>query len=324
MEQLAKPRAQARAGRGWYEVLARTGLVAKGVSYGLVGVLAIGVAVGVGGKATSQTGALKQLAGSSFGSVVLVLLAAGLAAYALWRFAQAATTRRRREEGVGQARAVRRPRPDLRRSRVQRREDPRRRRRGLAEPQGAQNRPGVVLSWPGGTWIVGIAGATIIGVGLWNAYRGVLRGHAGIIISDSANIEITGNTFQGNLALDQPGTRAVLMYDGPRNPRPMHDISIHDNVLNRGSRPTPPPLEPTTTRPATTGDVSNERSRSLSGRRWPRRGSPPNETKDVAPLLPPARLRALASVVALVIACPWALGLARAVELSSSIVCGLM
>ena len=29
-------------------------------------------------------------------------------------------------------------------------------------------------------------------------------GHAGIIISDSANIEITGNTFQGNLALDSP------------------------------------------------------------------------------------------------------------------------
>ena len=30
-------------------------------------------------------------------------------------------------------------------------------------------------------------------------------GHAGIIISDSANIEITGNTFKGNLALDHPG-----------------------------------------------------------------------------------------------------------------------
>jgi len=57
-------------------------------------------------------------------------------------------------------------------------------------------------------------------------------GHAGIIISDSTNIEITGNTFQNNLALDQPGTRAILMYDGPRNPKPMHDISIHDNTLN--------------------------------------------------------------------------------------------
>jgi hypothetical protein len=58
-------------------------------------------------------------------------------------------------------------------------------------------------------------------------------GHAGIIISDSSNIEITQNTFQGNLALDQPGTRAVLMYDGPRNPQPMHHISIHDNQLNQ-------------------------------------------------------------------------------------------
>ena len=57
-------------------------------------------------------------------------------------------------------------------------------------------------------------------------------GHAGIIISDSANIEITGNTFHNNLALDQPGSRAVLMYDGPRDPQPMHDISIHNNTLN--------------------------------------------------------------------------------------------
>ena len=58
-------------------------------------------------------------------------------------------------------------------------------------------------------------------------------GHAGIIISDSANIEITRNTFQGNLALNEPGTRAVLLYDGPRYPQPMHHISIHDNILNQ-------------------------------------------------------------------------------------------
>ena len=73
-------------------------------------------------------------------------------------------------------------------------------------------------------------------------------GHAGIIISDSANIEITGNTFQGNLALDHPGTRAVLMYDGPRYPQPMHDISIHDNTLNQDRIQTyGPARKPTTT-----------------------------------------------------------------------------
>jgi uncharacterized membrane protein YidH (DUF202 family) len=175
VEQLAKPRVQARAGRGWYEALARAGLVAKGVSYGLVGVLAVGVALGVGGKATSQTGALKQLAGSSFGSVVLVLLAIGLAAYALWRFAQAATTREDDEKKAWAKRVL-----YVARGLIY---------TGLAfsalkilagSGGGSQNHKahktaGVVLSWPGGTWIVGIAGATIIGVGLWNAYRGVSK-----------------------------------------------------------------------------------------------------------------------------------------------------
>jgi hypothetical protein len=175
VEHLAKPRAAARSGGGWYEALARVGLVAKGISYGLVGVLAIGVATGVGGKATSQTGALKQLAGSSFGSVVVVLLAAGLAAYALWRFVQAATTREDDEKKAWAKRVL-----YVVRGLVY---------SGLAfsalkilagSGGGSQNHKAhkttaVVLSWPGGTWIVGIAGTTIIGVGVWNAYRGVTR-----------------------------------------------------------------------------------------------------------------------------------------------------
>ena len=53
-----RPRAAARRGRGWYAVLARAGLVTKGISFGIVGVLAIEVAVGRGGKATSREGAL--------------------------------------------------------------------------------------------------------------------------------------------------------------------------------------------------------------------------------------------------------------------------
>src|SRR5690349_18958971 len=80
---------QARSGSGWYAWLARTGLVAKGISYGIVGVLAIEVATGNGGSATSRQGALDTLAHSVFGKLVLVLLAIGFAAYAIWRFVQA-------------------------------------------------------------------------------------------------------------------------------------------------------------------------------------------------------------------------------------------
>ena len=32
-----------------------------------------------------------------------------------------------------------------------------------------------VLSWPAGTWLVGIAGACVVGAGLYNGYRGVAR-----------------------------------------------------------------------------------------------------------------------------------------------------
>ena len=33
----------------------------------------------------------------------------------------------------------------------------------------------MVLSWPAGTWLVGLGGVILIGVGLWNAYRGLAR-----------------------------------------------------------------------------------------------------------------------------------------------------
>jgi hypothetical protein len=32
-----------------------------------------------------------------------------------------------------------------------------------------------MLGWPAGRWIVGLAGAWIIGAGVWNAYRAVTR-----------------------------------------------------------------------------------------------------------------------------------------------------
>jgi hypothetical protein len=163
-------RAKAESGSGWYAVLARTGLVAKGVSFGIVGVLAVKLALGDGGKATSREGALQSLAQQSFGKVVLILLALGFGAYALWRFVQAFAERKwgARAGYVG---------------------------RGLiyaaltfsavkilvgaqtngSQTQRAHKTAATILGWPAGTWIVGIAGALIIGVGLWNLYRGLSR-----------------------------------------------------------------------------------------------------------------------------------------------------
>src|SRR5215210_5934662 len=73
-----------------FEWLARAGLAARGVVYAVIGVLAIKLALGDGGKTTNQRGALKTIAEQPFGTALLILVAIGLAGYALWRLVRAA------------------------------------------------------------------------------------------------------------------------------------------------------------------------------------------------------------------------------------------
>jgi Domain of Unknown Function (DUF1206) len=72
-----------------FEWFARSGFVARGLIYGIIGILAVKLALGDGGKTTNQQGALKTIAHQPFGKVLLVLVAAGLAGYALWRISRA-------------------------------------------------------------------------------------------------------------------------------------------------------------------------------------------------------------------------------------------
>src|SRR5690242_1330528 len=80
-------RAERHAAFPW---LARGGLLARGVVYGVIGVIAIKVATGTAAHPTNQKGALEIIAGQRFGSVLLGLLAAGLAGYCAWRLLRAA------------------------------------------------------------------------------------------------------------------------------------------------------------------------------------------------------------------------------------------
>jgi hypothetical protein len=70
-------------------VLARSGLVARGVLYILLGVVAILVAFGATSQPANQQGALQLLAGKPYGVFMLWLLALGFVAYALWRLSDA-------------------------------------------------------------------------------------------------------------------------------------------------------------------------------------------------------------------------------------------
>src|SRR5579859_2750514 len=74
----------------WLLWLARGGFVARGVTYVLIGVLAVQIGLGSGGKEADRSGALHAIAAEPGGAVVLWLLAAGFAGMALWRFAEAA------------------------------------------------------------------------------------------------------------------------------------------------------------------------------------------------------------------------------------------
>ena len=85
-------------------MLARLGLIARGVVYGVVGVLALKLALGAGGKTASQTGALQTIAGQTFGGPLLIALAIGLAAYATWRLIEGVAGSRPGDDGAAQRR----------------------------------------------------------------------------------------------------------------------------------------------------------------------------------------------------------------------------
>ncbi|WP_323379096.1 DUF1206 domain-containing protein [Pyxidicoccus xibeiensis] len=71
------------------ELAARVGYASRAVVYAVIGVLALMLALGEGGRTTDTRGAVEEVARQPFGSVLLVLLGVGLLAFAVWRFVQA-------------------------------------------------------------------------------------------------------------------------------------------------------------------------------------------------------------------------------------------
>ena len=157
-----------------FEVLARAGFVARALTYGIVGVLAVKLAIGEGGKVVNQSGALKTIAHQPFGEVMLILVAIGLAGYSLWRLLHAllghgpekadSAFDRLAALGSGIAYGV------ICAIAVKILLE-------LGSSKGtsgsASRATGGVLGWPAGVWLVGIAGAGVIGIALYQLYRGI-------------------------------------------------------------------------------------------------------------------------------------------------------
>ncbi|WP_309572016.1 DUF1206 domain-containing protein [Deinococcus sp.] len=72
------------------EALARVGYASKGIVYGMLGFLALSVALGQGGATTDTKGALIRLDDLPGGQVLMWLLVLGLLGYALWQLLRAA------------------------------------------------------------------------------------------------------------------------------------------------------------------------------------------------------------------------------------------
>src|SRR5688572_16592080 len=73
----------------WIVALARIGYLAKALLYATVGILAAQAALGSGGRTTDLGGALREVVRAPMGEAMLLVIAAGLAAYALWRVVDA-------------------------------------------------------------------------------------------------------------------------------------------------------------------------------------------------------------------------------------------
>jgi hypothetical protein len=162
----------ARPGIKW---LARLGMVCAGALYILIGVLAIQLALGAGGKTTDRTGALHEIADESWGTTLLVVLAIGFGGYALWRFTAAVLGEKLETNddfgwgkrlwyvARGAFYAV------LCYATVSLLSGSR------SSSGNEQRQTETVLDWPAGRWLVGAFGLGMLGWGLGNAYRGISR-----------------------------------------------------------------------------------------------------------------------------------------------------
>lgn len=163
------------AGSRWLERMARAGLVARGLLYVVVGILATKVAFGHNGIQPDKQGALQAVVRQPFGRLLVLLVAVGFGGYAVWRFVEAAVG------PVGER--------DTHKTRFKR--------LGYflrgclytvffgsavklfiwsntaasADPE--RDWTARVLDWPLGTWLVQGAGLVAIGAGLYIGWRGL-------------------------------------------------------------------------------------------------------------------------------------------------------
>jgi len=85
----AKYAGRRAANSRYVDWLARAGLTARGIIYALIGILAIELAFGNSGHRADQSGAVRVVASTPVGTLLLWLLVGGFIGMALWRLSEA-------------------------------------------------------------------------------------------------------------------------------------------------------------------------------------------------------------------------------------------
>ncbi|MFC4587811.1 DUF1206 domain-containing protein [Sphaerisporangium corydalis] len=154
-----------------FERLTRLGLACRGVMYALIGLLALQIAFGGGGKEADKTGAVRTVAEQPFGTVVLWVMAVGFVALALWQLSEAligGLEVKERVEAVAHtvvyALAVGTIMSFLLTGST-----------GSSTDKQSKDLTATVMDWPDGQIIIGAVGLAIIGVGLYWIYDGVTK-----------------------------------------------------------------------------------------------------------------------------------------------------
>lgn len=167
--QRAKRKTRKAAGSDTVEWLGRLWLIARGVMYVVVGVLAANVARGADEQADKQ-GALRTIGSTGIGRIALLGVVAGFAGYALWRLLEA-TVRPGDRGWAGRVRSFGHALlytgfaiTTLAFVATK---------RSANSDDRERDYTARILSWPGGRYIVAAVGLTLVGIGVANAYRAV-------------------------------------------------------------------------------------------------------------------------------------------------------
>lgn len=204
---------KARHASPWIQRLARLGYLTKGIIYIIIGVLAAQAAFGPGGRTTDSQGALYTIVQQPFGNFLLWVVAIGLVGYAVWRLVEAAIDPEHKGDdpkGIGV-------------------------RLGYAlngivygglaytafrillgagggGGSSTQDWTALVLAQPLGRWLVGLAGLGVIGVGIYQIYRGVkAKFREKLALSEMSQTEETWATRAGQIGFPAHGITLGLI-----------------------------------------------------------------------------------------------------------------